>query len=419
MKKQISWTIFILVLAGLGVLTAWRVREALAEIDARNHRQESTPPVVVNMVMPRTMTLYDERYFSGSTRAWSSFDVEPKVAGKLEKLTVDIDSVLHRGDLIARIDDTEYVQSLNQAEANLELARAQYDESRIVSDLRETEFKRQRELFEAKATTKAQFESAESALKAQRAVEKMRLAEVRRQEALCASARLKVGDCTISAHWESGSDQRYIAERYLDEGTLLAVGKPIVRIIEIDRIKVHIPVIERDYRFLREGQAVEITVDAKPGKIFTGKISNIANALSENTRNAWVVIAVPNDALELRPGMFARARVVLAKHDNATVVPVDAILTKDGRPGLFTFDRETRQARFVPVETGLAAGRFIEIVSPAGLTAPVITVGNHLLENGTPVEISELSRSQLLEARYRDRGNAAPAPSAPATGIGQ
>lgn len=401
--RRIFWIVVFLLLAGGAALTFVRYRAEAARQAARSGRtQKEKPPVVANMVMVRRMTLRDERFFSGTTRAWSSYDVESKVAGKLEKLTVDIDSILHKGDLIAKIDDAEYQQAVDQARANLELARAQYDESKIMTELRLKEFNRQKELHDARATTAAQFESAESSLKGQRAVEKMRLAEVRRQEALLANAELKLKDCTIHAVWNSGSDRRYIGERYIDEGTLLAVGKPIVRIIEIDRIKVYIPVIERDYRFLRENQAVEITVDAKPGKVYRGKVSNIANALSENTRNAWVVVTVPNDNLELRPGMFARARVVLSVHENAQVVPVDAVLTKEGRQGVFLFDAVNGTARFTPVETGLAAGKMVEIVKPEKITAPVITVGSHLLSDGAPVRISELSRSQMIEARYKD-----------------
>ncbi len=414
MKKLFVTLAVLAFVIGIAVLAAVRYREESGKQLARGKSAKAEKdPVVVNMAMPDKMTLRDERFFSGTTRAWSSYDVESKVAGKLEQLPVDIDSVVRQNDLIAKIDDAEYQQALNQAEANLELARAQYDESVIVTELRLKEFQRQKELYEARATTEAQFQSAESSLKAQRAVEKMRLAEVKRQEALVANARLKLADCTIRAHWSGDSPTRYIGERYIDEGTLLAVGKPIVQIIEIDRIKVFIPVIERDYRFLKENQEVEITVDAKPGEIFRGRINNIANALSENTRNAWVVIAVPNAELELRPGMFARARVVLAEHPDATVVPVDAVLTKDGRTGVFTFDRTANVARFVPVETGLQSGKVIEIVKPAVLIDPVITVGNHLIEDGSPVKISELSRSQMLQERYSK--NAEAARSDPAT----
>ena len=408
MKRKMFWIVLFLLLAAGAGLTAVRYRTESARQAARSGKtRKEKPPVVANMVMPKRMTLRDERFFSGTTRAWSSYDVESKVAGKLETLTVDIDSVLRKGDLIARIDDAEYQQAVDQARANLELARAQYDESKIMTELRLKEFNRQKELQGARATTTAQYEAAESSLKAQQAVEKMRLADVRRQEALLANAELKLKDCTIHALWNSGSDRRFIGERYIDEGTLLAVGKPIVRVIEIDRIKVYIPVIERDYRFLRENQDVEITVDAKPGKVFRGKVSNIANALSENTRNAWVVVAIPNDKLELRPGMFARARVVLSVHENAQVVPIDAVLTKNGRQGLFLFDAANGTARFTPVETGLTAGKTVEIVKPEKITVPVITVGSHLLDDGAPVRISELSRSQLIEARYKDAGTAA------------
>jgi len=183
----------------------------------------------------------------------------------------------------------------------------------------------------------------------------------------------------------------------VDEGTLVSTGKSLLNIIEIDRIKAHIQVIERDYRFLKEGQKVEISTDAYPGEVFEGVISNVSNILSENTRNALVVISIDNHDYRLRPGMFVRARVVFSEHKNAQVVPHNAILTYEKTQGVLCYDKATESAKFYPVKIGLSNRTQVEILSPK-LDMPVVTVGNHLLQNGRKITVSQLSRKQIVES---------------------
>ena len=88
--------------------------------------------VVVNMAMPTRKTMRDERRFSGSTKAWSDFKVEPKVSGKLLRLHFDIGDKVKRDALIAEIDDREFRQNVLEAEANLEYAKAKLLEAQGV-----------------------------------------------------------------------------------------------------------------------------------------------------------------------------------------------------------------------------------------------------------------------------------------------
>jgi multidrug efflux pump subunit AcrA (membrane-fusion protein) len=96
-----------------------------------------------------------------------------------------------------------------------------------------------------------------------------------------------------------------------------------------------------------------------------------------------VEVAIPNDSLLLKPGMFATVRIVISRNDSAQTVPSAAVVVRDGASAVFTVD-DTRKARLVPVEVGIVDGERTEIVSPK-LSGSVVTVGNHLLTDGAEV----------------------------------
>ena len=189
-----------------------------------------------------------------------------------------------------------------------------------------------------------------------------------------------------------------MGDRYVDEGTLVSPGKPILKIIEIDRIKARIPIIERDFRFLQVGQKAEVTTDAYPGAVFEGTVEMISNELAESTRTVVAILSIPNLDFRLRPGMFVRVRIVLSEHRDTQAVPPNAVLTRDERLGVFMIDPSDQTAKFVPVQTGLETRTRVEITSPVFKDNDmIVTVGNHMLETGKSVEISQLSRLHMAE----------------------
>ena len=405
MGKKIVLLALIAGFAAIAVFAWQRYQESLKE-EERKAQKRPEDAIVVNVVKPEHITMLDERVYSGTTQAWSSFDIDPEVSAKLVSLKFDIGDKIKKGDLIAQLDDSNYEQAVLQAQAELEVAKAKDVEVKALLKLRKSQYERLKLLLDRNATSDSEFENAESAMKVQEAALVQSEANIQNCEARLAAAKVKLDDTRIFAEWNSGSDIRHVGDRYVDEGTLVSPGKPILKIIEIDRIKARIPIIERDFRFLQVGQIAEVTTDAYPGVTFKGTVEMISNELAESTRTVVAILSIPNLDFRLRPGMFVRVRIVLSEHRNTQAVPPNAVLTRDDRLGVFMIDPSDQTAMFVPVQTGLETRNRVEIISPTFKDNDlIVTVGNHMLENGKSVEVSQLSRLHMAEALAAEAEN--------------
>jgi len=394
MGKKLVLLVLIVGFAAIAVFAWQRYQESVKE-EERKAQKKPEDAIVVNVVKPERITMLDERVYSGTTQAWSSFDIDPEISAKLVSLKFDIGDIIKKGDLIAQLDDSNYDQAVRQAEAELAVAKAKDVEVKALLKLRTSQYDRLKLLHERNATSDSEFENAESAMKVQEAALVQSEANIQNCEARLAAAKVKLDDTKIFAEWNTGSDVRHVGDRYVDEGTLVSPGKPILKIIEIDRIKARIPIIERDFRFLQVGQKAEVTTDAYPGESFEGTVEMISNELAESTRTVVAILSIPNKDFRLRPGMFVRVRIVLSEHKDTQAVPPNAILSRNDQRGIFTI-AANQTAQFIPVQTGLETRSRVEILSPE-LKGPVVTVGNHMLENGKQVEISQLSRLHMAE----------------------
>jgi RND family efflux transporter MFP subunit len=143
-------------------------------------------------------------------------------------------------------------------------------------------------------------------------------------------------------------------------------------------------VIERDYSKVRIGQEAIVATDAFPGVTFTGRVLRVAPLLKEASRQARVEIEIPNPDETLKPGMFVRVQIEFAEHTNATVVPVSALVKRDGQGGVFLADTQNLKAHFVPVTVGIVNGELAEIADPP-VSGLVVTLGHHLIEDGSAI----------------------------------
>ena len=398
MGKKIVLLALIAGFAAIAVFAWQRYQESVKE-EERKAQKRPEEAVVVNVVKAEHVTMLDERVYSGTTQAWSSFDIDPEVSAKLVSLKFDIGDKIKKGDLIAQLDDSNYNQAVRQAEAELEVAKAKDVEVKAMLKLRKSQYDRLKLLHDRNATSDSEFENAESAMKVQEAALIQSEANIQNCEARLAAAKVKLDDTKIFAEGNSGSDIRHVGDRYVDEGSLVSPGKPILKIIEIDRIKARIPIIERDFRFLQVGQQAEVTTDAYPGVKFAGTVEMISNELAESTRTVVAILSIPNLDFRLRPGMFVRVRIVLSEHRDTQTIPPNAILTRNDQRGVFILDSADQTAEFVPVKTGLEDRTRVDILSPKfNDNDLIVTVGNHMLENGKKAEVSQLSRLHMAEA---------------------
>lgn len=328
----------------------------------------------------------DSSRFSGTLQPRADFTVAPRVAGRLQNLLVDIGDTVTNGQLIAVIDDEEYAQHLDQVRAEREVAHANLAESISALEIAVRDRDRVQALHLQRVVSDTERDAAQARYDAAAARRRVSEAQLDQREAALAAARTRLSYARIHAVWEADGAERVIGERFVHEGALLSVGQPIVSIVDVDRLVAVVTVVERDYPRLAVGQTAQVVADAMPGEVFDGTVARIAPLISEQSRQARVEIDLPNRQRRLRPGMFVRAEIVFGIVEDACVVPVASLTQRNGMTGVFQVDDASGTARFLPVTVGIADRDVVQIVD-ARLSGRVVTLGRHLLSDGSPVSV--------------------------------
>ncbi|MEM6675012.1 MAG: efflux RND transporter periplasmic adaptor subunit [Planctomycetota bacterium] len=355
----------------------------------------ATVPAAVEAVPIERGTITLRRVFNGTLEASARVQIAPRIAGHLERLTVDIGDPIGHGEVIAWIDDDELVQAVAQAEADLAVASAGRDEAEASSQLAERSLERVTQLRTEGVTSESQFDSARASSVAARAAVQVAEARVLRAEAALESARVRLQRTRIFAEWDEPErlradapaepvPTRVVAERFVDEGTIVNAQTPIVSIVSLQPIVAVVFIPERDYARLAIGQDADLTTDAYPGETFSGRVARIAPVFRSTTRQVRIELEIANDDLRLKPGMFVRSTLELARDEEATIVPYAALTTRRDERGVFVLPPGESNVRWVPVEMGLREDDRIQ-VRGSGLVGRVVTLGQELCDDGSRV----------------------------------
>ena len=391
MKRKIILPLVVIIV----IIGSIRLIDKMVDSGGKKGTGHSAEAIAVETKPVQKGTILDLAVFTGSLEPRAQFSVAPKVAGWLKKLLVDVGDEVERNQVIALLDDEEFAQHLEQAKAELLVTKANAENSASDLDLVKREYERVKSLREKQIASAVELDESEAAFNAGRTKYKVSLAQVAQKQAALKTAEVQLSYTKVQAFWEEGDKIRVVGERFVDEGTLLQVNQPIVSILENNPLTAVVYVIERDYPKVKIGQEAIITTDAYPDKTFAGKITRIAPLLKESSRQARIEVEVPNTDHLLKPGMFVRARVEFTRHENATLVPFTAIVKRNGKDGVFIVDEENLKANFVAVVQGIVSDEQVEILEPA-ISGLIVTMGNHLLENGSditlPADSSKVTR---------------------------
>ena len=377
---KIKVIVTIIILSGITLL-GWQIYQKASDSGKGFKRQRQNVPVAVEVALVKKASIREVGSFTGSLHPLSKFIMAPKIAGCLEKLLVNIGDTVKCGQLVAVLDDDEYRQQVIQAKAELEVARANLQERRSIIENAKREYERTKALRKKKIASESQLDAAESEFKTQQAKLKVATAQISQKEAAMKMAKVRLSYARIKVPDNNTTGHRVVGERFVDEGAMLAPNTPIVSILDIEKLIVAIHVIGRDYPKIQTGQESVISTDAFPGCTFRGKVIRIAPILKEKSREARVEIEIPNVKKLLKPGMFVQVHIQFDEHDNATVVPVAALVKRNGSQGVFVVDPQEQKARFIPVTVGIVNGIQAEVLNPV-ITGAVVTLGHHLLEDG-------------------------------------
>ena len=386
----------------IGLIVKWVLDPQRKQEDSKtaSTSQRSVPvetaPIQIGPIEQR-------RTFSGSLEAQAEFVAAPKVSGRIEKILLNIADPVHRGQVIGELDNDEYIQAVNQAQAELAVVKAQLAEGRSALEVANRDFTRIKTLRTRGVASESQLDTARANQLAKKVELEVAQAQVARAESALETARIRLGYTRIIADWSGGDDQRIVAERYVDEGETVSANTPLLRIVDLDPIIGVVFVTERDYARLRPGQSVTLTTDAFPDREFPGTITRIAPIFKQATRQARVELTIANPQQRLKPGMFIRATVVLARLSEASIVPEEALTQRENHYGVFLINPDGRSVSWKLVDVGIRENGRVQIEGQ-GLSGQVVILGQQLIKDGSPISIpadSVLSpaKENTLDAR--------------------
>jgi membrane fusion protein, heavy metal efflux system len=168
-------------------------------------------------------------------------------------------------------------------------------------------------------------------------------------------------------------------------GQVVAPWQQVYEIVDLSTVWVHGQVLETDSTLVKEGQPVDISVDAFPDKVFKAEVGHVGVKLDPELRTMHVHVEVDNKEKLLRDGMFGRLRIRATVVREAVACPVDAVVDPGNQPYVVVLERRgaTPQQPSVflrqPVELGLRSGGFVEVIDGLFPGDPVVTTGKHEL----------------------------------------
>jgi RND family efflux transporter MFP subunit len=338
---------------------------------------------------------------SAEFRPYQEIDLHAKVAGYVKAINVDVGDHVRQGQLIAVLEVPEFAEELAQASASekrseLDVIRAESEVNRAESayNIRKLSYDRILGVSKSRPNLIAQQEIDNAAAhfheaEAQLATTKAALASMRQQVQVTSASKARVR--TMMSYLRiTAPFSGVVTKRYADQGAMIQAGTasqsqamPVIRLSEIDHLRLVLPVPESIISRVKLGSPVEVRVDSLK-RVFQGKVARFTGRLETATRTMDTEVDIPNRAGAILPGMFGYATLTLDSRSDALAVPVQALSGAGSKPLVFMVNAQN-QIEQRPVVTGLETPEMIEITS--GLEAgDMVVVGNRGgLKPGRPV----------------------------------
>jgi HlyD family secretion protein len=178
-----------------------------------------------------------------------------------------------------------------------------------------------------------------------------------------------------------------VSKRLTEPGQMANPGSSLMEIVALDTVYFEALVSEIDVGRVRAGQPVQVTIDAMPGRKFTGRVLKILPTADPKSRQFTVRIQVLNQGGELRPGMFARGSIEVDRRPNTVIIPKDAVITHgDGRAVYLVLGS---RAKLQPIRTGFETREEVEALSGVSAGDELVVVGQEKLSDGVKVHVAD------------------------------
>ena len=301
----------------------------------------------VETIVAALRDVSDESSYSSTVEPYATNNIVSQSAGRIRKLNAEVGDYVYKGQILVEMD------------------RLQLDQTRMQFLNDSTELERLRQLYSEGGVAKSDLESMELAFNVRKATLK------------------NLEENTVLRSPITG----YVTARNYDKNDMYAMSMPIYTVQQVVPVKLLVGISESEYTKVKKGDTVSLTVDALPGRDFTGRIVRLYPTINAATHTFSAEVVVNNSDRALRPGMYARVTVNFGINSRI-VVPDQSIVRQEGTGQRFVYlVNEDKTVSYVPVTLGRHIGAEYEIISGIPEGATVVAKGQSALKDGAKVEI--------------------------------
>lgn len=316
----------------------------------------------------------------GELVAFEAVDVVARVAGYVDRLTVDRGTDVRRGQVLATIVAPELAAQVAEAQSRVAVAAAK----RVEADAQLATARTTSERLKAASAT----EGAVAGLELQRAEDGVKgavaLADSYARAAEAAKASLDAVRALEGYLQLTAPFSGRITARYLHPGALVGPSAgPLLRLEEVDRLRLVVSVPERQFTGIARGRTLEFSVPAYPGRKFSGAVTRVSGSLDTKTRSMAVELDVANRDGVLAPGMFPEVAWPVSPSGATLLVPATAIVTTTERT--FVIRVTGGKAQWVTVKKGAARGDQVEVTGALAAGDTIVKRGSDEIHDGSGV----------------------------------
>lgn len=364
--KKLHLSVAAIGLIGLSAAAWWWQHRAAAPADAPvlNGAQAAAPaaapgaggPAAVEVAQAQRQSVTDDTTAVGSLTARQGVVVRPEVSGRIVQLGFQDGERVRRGQLLVQMDDSLPRAQLQQAMAQASIAR--------------TTLARNKELVAQNFVTQSVLDQAQSNLEV--------------AEAQVSLARAQLEKLRILAPFDGMAGIRRV-----NVGDYLKDGADIVALQDLSSLYVDFRLPERFTARVKTGQPVAMQFEALPGQEFVARVDALEPVIDADGRSLAVRARLTQPAAALKPGMFARVRLVLAERSAAVMVPEEALVPQGGKQFLVKVVKGEQGpvSQRLEVSTGLRRAGKVEILAGVDHGDTVVTAGQGKLMRGDGVPL--------------------------------
>jgi RND family efflux transporter MFP subunit len=354
---------------------------------------EAGEPPVVAVAKAQPDSLSSDLTLTAEFRPYQEVEVHAKVAGYLKQISVDVGDRVTQGQLLATLEIPELADELEQAQANekrseaqLRQAKGELERAKSAHAMSHLSYGRLAAVLKTRPNLVAQQEIDEAQARDRVAEAQIAAAEAgisASEEQVAASKASRQHVKTLAAYSQiTAPFAGVVTKRYADTGAMIQAGTasqtqamPVVRISQVDRLRLVLPVPESIVPRIRVGARIQVTVNSL-NRAFPGRIARFTGKVQSATRTMETEVDVPNPGLVLMPGMYASTVLTLDRRDHVLTVPLIAVANSsvlvvnaekqiEERPIKLGME----SAEKVEVQSGLQSGELVVIAGRSGLKA--------------------------------------------------